>query len=307
MLMATYQPIASLKHVKGLEEAYREFAENAQSRMPDELDKVWCFPASTWKEAFLHSLLTAPNCPQAFMLLDTDDYRRIDKVKHYTGIARQEGNSKESHDELINRCEDAGCPDDCSELIIAPVELGNAKAVYVFHPEALDGNGEGHLLIRNGNGFQRVGLTNFPFPLSLRIRMIQRMLNVDAAIGADGDEMAGIPEKLRFEASRLAFMFNWLALLYEIAGETPDELTDRGIALMDCNKWAMDCYNRMGTWFRGECDRDTYLSIVADAKLPLTLPDGFDLLLKRHDMPGRNDPCVCGSGKKFKKCHAKIF
>lgn len=24
--------------------------------------------------------------------------------------------------------------------------------------------------------------------------------------------------------------------------------------------------------------------------------------IKKHKLPGRNDPCVCGSGKKFKKC-----
>jgi uncharacterized protein YecA (UPF0149 family) len=24
------------------------------------------------------------------------------------------------------------------------------------------------------------------------------------------------------------------------------------------------------------------------------------------DLPGRNDPCLCGSGKKFKKCHGGI-
>jgi uncharacterized protein len=25
-------------------------------------------------------------------------------------------------------------------------------------------------------------------------------------------------------------------------------------------------------------------------------------VIKRRQMPGRNDPCRCGSGKKFKKC-----
>ena len=25
--------------------------------------------------------------------------------------------------------------------------------------------------------------------------------------------------------------------------------------------------------------------------------------LQRADTPGRNDPCYCGSGKKYKKCH----
>jgi len=24
---------------------------------------------------------------------------------------------------------------------------------------------------------------------------------------------------------------------------------------------------------------------------------------RREDRPGRNDPCWCGSGKKYKKCH----
>jgi uncharacterized protein len=25
--------------------------------------------------------------------------------------------------------------------------------------------------------------------------------------------------------------------------------------------------------------------------------------VRRGETPGRNDPCFCGSGKKFKKCH----
>lgn len=28
----------------------------------------------------------------------------------------------------------------------------------------------------------------------------------------------------------------------------------------------------------------------------------IDHVIKSDDMPGRNDPCTCGSGKKFKKC-----
>jgi uncharacterized protein len=27
--------------------------------------------------------------------------------------------------------------------------------------------------------------------------------------------------------------------------------------------------------------------------------------LRRADVPGRNDPCYCGSGKKYKKCHGQ--
>jgi uncharacterized protein len=26
-------------------------------------------------------------------------------------------------------------------------------------------------------------------------------------------------------------------------------------------------------------------------------------MLQKPTLPGRNDPCFCGSGKKYKKCH----
>ena len=29
--------------------------------------------------------------------------------------------------------------------------------------------------------------------------------------------------------------------------------------------------------------------------------------LIKNKIPGRNDPCICGSGKKFKKCCLKKF
>ena len=27
--------------------------------------------------------------------------------------------------------------------------------------------------------------------------------------------------------------------------------------------------------------------------------------IRRENLPGRNDPCPCGSGKKFKQCHGR--
>ncbi|WP_411910557.1 SEC-C metal-binding domain-containing protein [Paucibacter sp. DJ1R-11] len=32
--------------------------------------------------------------------------------------------------------------------------------------------------------------------------------------------------------------------------------------------------------------------------------DGFDV--SKYGHVGRNDPCPCGSGKKFKSCHGKL-
>jgi len=45
-------------------------------------------------------------------------------------------------------------------------------------------------------------------------------------------------------------------------------------------------------------DEDLPASAFADGKNPYFVPQ-----LKRQHSSGRNDPCPCGSGKKFKNCH----
>lgn len=50
---------------------------------------VWCFPARNFHEAFVHALLTAPNAPDLFFLVESDDYVRIDKVKHWEMVFGQ--------------------------------------------------------------------------------------------------------------------------------------------------------------------------------------------------------------------------
>jgi len=29
--------------------------------------------------------------------------------------------------------------------------------------------------------------------------------------------------------------------------------------------------------------------------------------IREYDKVGRNEPCICGSGKKFKKCHLSLY
>lgn len=123
MLMGTYQPLASLAHIDDLDNWIKDLGADAQQKMPERVEKVWCFPASTWKEAFMHSLLTAPNCPQALILVDTENCRRLDKLSHYAAIAEAERGKREADENDIEACEDADCPDDSSELIIDPGEL----------------------------------------------------------------------------------------------------------------------------------------------------------------------------------------
>lgn len=43
--------------------------------------------------------------------------------------------------------------------------------------------------------------------------------------------------------------------------------------------------------------------VVSDDDAPI--PDAPVEQLRKDETPGRNDPCSCGSGKKFKKCCGK--
>ena len=45
---------------------------------------------------------------------------------------------------------------------------------------------------------------------------------------------------------------------------------------------------------------------AAGGGIPGVVPDSPAVVVEQRrtgDEPGRNDPCWCGSGKKFKKCH----
>ena len=54
-------------------------------------------------------------------------------------------------------------------------------------------------------------------------------------------------------------------------------------------------------------DNDWFVTIEVDEERPEDISD-LELLQSKpkttvlEKTPGRNDPCVCGSGKKFKKC-----
>jgi preprotein translocase subunit SecA len=42
---------------------------------------------------------------------------------------------------------------------------------------------------------------------------------------------------------------------------------------------------------------------ATDSRGRATLPGAATAAMAQFEGVGRNDPCPCGSGKKFKKCH----
>ena len=52
----------------------------------------------------------------------------------------------------------------------------------------------------------------------------------------------------------------------------------------------------VATLFHVEVQQDEAEQALAPVEAP-------QILAYEHEQIGRNDPCWCGSGKKFKKCH----
>jgi hypothetical protein len=54
-----------------------------------------------------------------------------------------------------------------------------------------------------------------------------------------------------------------------------------------------------------EATREEFLETVRTGHNAHHLPEKQEPLVHKARKLGRNDPCSCGSGKKFKKCHGK--
>lgn len=70
-------------------------------------------------------------------------------------------------------------------------------------------------------------------------------------------------------------------------------------------------YERMGDWKNGQYDHRAkgILTYYAEA-FSITDRGLLELILGQlasNQRCGRNDPCICGSGKKAKKCHLDVF
>lgn len=66
----------------------------------------------------------------------------------------------------------------------------------------------------------------------------------------------------------------------------------------------MAIFDRFSKRFERREERKKRETEVVDPDAP-PIPDVPVEQIKAEDHPGRNDPCPCGSGKKFKKCCGK--
>ncbi|MBE7504765.1 MAG: SEC-C domain-containing protein [Planctomycetia bacterium] len=77
-------------------------------------------------------------------------------------------------------------------------------------------------------------------------------------------------------------------------------LSDEGAARSRYNIGAVRHADATNLGFTGQADRDRAAAMQAQ-----NVEQKVETIRRDEPRVGRNDPCPCGSGKKFKQCHGK--
>jgi len=320
MRIATYQPLFRA----GCNPVLKTFAEEIlkasgdRTPAPDDFrgapdealvpvlgfDPVWCFPADNVKTAFAHSMLSAPNAMDLFFLLDTENYVRIDKIKHYQNIKAGMRGA-----DCIQAAIAPDCPDKYSEILVPVDELQNMNLSF---PVML-----AHLLIEGISDLPPIigadkivsvpkELVEYCFPFWEEALCTVEDISVAFPSGiADMDEK-DVDYRMHAEKSRLLFSVCLLPVLYHALEDNGCRIGD----MLSCSlavPQAIRIFSRMGRWSYESCEKEEYDRLYDDiAACVIDSPAFFDHFLE-HGFPARNERCPCGSGKKFKKCCGRML
>lgn len=274
---------------------------------------VWCIPCENPTDMFVASTLAAPRFPELFHMFETDDYVRIDKVKWYEYVNKVYPKSLD-FDSIIA---DKDIPDIMCEFVVR-------KDVY----ESLIQENSMTAIVLSLYGFMEG--KDFPVMFTEHGRCgVIKITNPDqfrASLKAMWDEMPDldVPDEIKscWDSAKVecTCLFNGLKILFERAilpflyyankGLIPESGVVSQYCLHNPCRSTIDVlYRRFYEWQEG-CsgfDADEYMKYVNE--LRMCMPDNLDVLtyLCENGVPERNDPCPCGCGRKFKKCHGRYM
>lgn len=268
---------------------------------------IWCFPARSLQEALAHGLLTAPNAPDLFFLVESDDYVRVDKAKHYAAIGRGAYGVED-----VKACVDPDCPDWRSEFLL-PVEALESARLIAFTASGADplsGSARMPFLFRPPRGkLQTASIPKEIYDvLGSHLSPVKALLDNAVAFVPDGAENAG--NEGAEELARLGFMLLVLPVLYGVPFGPGDKVKPDGlIPTRYTAAGLLRCHNEMGAWSYGTCPAGEYERIFRDTWERAAMPEGLMEYMADHGLrlPGRNEACPCGSGRKFKRCHGPLL
>lgn len=276
-------------------------------------DVVWAFPISSFEDAFAHALMTAPNDAGLFFVVETDRFVRLNKVRHYAAIRANDVTLESARVSV-----DADVSDDESEFMI-PVDVlqdFRAAAIVSCVPGSrglMDvpvwvrraGDSVPSMCVFPKDGFANGVSEMWPF-----LRMIDAMRFETHAAMSDSITDQDQERKLVVEQARLKFMVLVMPSVLNIVLNDSFVFQNVVSAFLCVRSGALlDAYNATALWAYESCERADYVRLFQRIRGIAGTPERMMEFVLDSDgvLPGRNDPCPCGSGRKFKKCCGVYF
>lgn len=266
---------------------------------------MWAIPITTFKETLADLLLCAPNRPRFVCIFESNNYVRIDKLKHYRNIMDGLYDNVPQESEVLPLASD-DLPDYLTEYCLDirklpdPILMGATEAV-----DSILANGS------NVNAALDISHSRTSpddeAEISLLLQAYLRRLPQFEPRIPDSFSNKEFYEKIN--AAWFKYRYTVLPLILSLFCDDAAEPGQMdSIYLESC---VHNIYNLMkasndeALWSYSDCSLEKYLVIHQQVMdLIIDSKPVLERLFFKEPI-GRNEKCPCGSGIKYKKCHGR--
>ena len=302
MLFGTYQRIFDTE--KGIPENLINPKRKYNKKLG--FSPLWAFPIDDLQSMTAHSICASPNFADIFYLIETDDFIRIDKVKHEKKVLLNEYSGDQEDWDFTEVITDH-LDNDHSEIILNPDVIKNEN-IRFFSP-VIDAKKNAmeqvQFIVPQASKEQKEWLSGMVSLWGERVPTLDTA-HVESFLLENGytKEYAKIEGRQR--CNKFTFEMTMYPLIYRAY-----------VKREPINGYCMGalCYNARGImeagseycrWGNEGCRPEDYERIFNKIK-KLVLED--EEILKCAAEQKKiypNEPCPCGSGKKYKRCHGRF-
>lgn len=269
---------------------------------------LWAFPIDDLRGMIAHSICAAPNFADIFYVIETDDFLRVDKIKHEQKIRNNAYHGGPENWDFADVIDD-GIDNDYSEIIIdqekikfenircfAPVANAKNNAmeqIRYIGPKPLNNSEEMNWLAET----IRLWADRIP---DINVFDIERFL-IQAGFSEEYAEVEG-----RQRANKFVFEMSMFPFLYR-SYISRDEINGYYLGALCCNARQFFMADReFCRWAKDDCSVEGYDAVFN--KIRNLVVEDEEMLKMAADQKKiyPNEPCPCGSGKKYKRCHGRF-
>lgn len=269
---------------------------------------VWCMPITkNYKDSIVNAWMSCPNFAQVFIMFDSDDYHKIDKIKWYQDLAKKE------QGDFWNYIDD-NVEDNYAEYVVPYSEISDLSNIrFLVFPIGIGVAEERSLKTFPSFGSFLEKESKYLFDVSMKKYSMYIPLDLTAE-DMDEEEILYYQHLSQTVLFRV-FSFSYFPLLFIglinrfLVEDKKDYVKYIGgwDLYVDCffDKF-MDLQDSYAAWtYKKDLDKEGFDEYRN--KFMFILHYDSEIIKARIQGLGRNESCPCGSGKKFKKCCGKGF